>query len=144
MNYKHLLCAVGAAIGGFVSYFLGGFTMDLLTLVIFMAVDFATGLIVAAFFGMSNKTKSGTLSSQEAFRGLAKKITMLILVGVANMLDKYMGVNFVRGAVIVGFLINELISIVENAGLMGITSPAIEKALDILKEKINEKGEEDA
>lgn len=144
MNYKHLLCAVGAAIGGFVSYFLGGFTMDLLTLVIFMAVDFATGLIVAAFFGMSNKTKSGTLSSQETFRGLAKKITMLILVGVANMLDRYMGVNFVRGAVIVGFLINELISIVENAGLMGITSPAINKALDILKEKINEKGEEDA
>ena len=74
---------------------------------------------------------------------MAKKITMLILVGVANMLDRYMGVNFVRGAVIVGFLVNELISILENAGLMGITSPAIEKALDILKEKINEKGEED-
>ena len=144
MNYKHLLCGAGAAIGGFLSYFFGGFTMDLLTLIIFMTIDFITGLIVAAFFGNSKKTKSGTLSSKEAFRGLSRKVTVLILVGVANMLDKYMGVNFVRGAVIVGFLVNELISILENAGLMGITSPAIEKALDILKEKINEKGEEDA
>ena len=58
MNYKHLLCAVGAAIGGFVSYFLGGFTMDLLTLVIFMAVDFATGLIVAAFSECRTRRKA--------------------------------------------------------------------------------------
>ena len=61
---------------------------------------------------------------------------MLMFVVTAHMLDGILGVNFIRGAVIVGFSVNELISIVENAGLMGITSPAIENALEVLKERM--------
>ena len=51
------------------------------------------------------------------------------------MLDRYFGTTFLRSAVIVGFMANELISIVENAALMGVTSPAIENAIELLKKK---------
>ena len=67
----------------------------------------------------------------------------LALVLVAYRLDLLIGVNYIRDAVIIGFVANELISIVENAGLMGVPMPAvITKAIDILQTKANEGGKE--
>ena len=118
--------------------------MDLEALVTLMAIDFITGLIVAGVFNKSKKTETGAINSKETFKGLCKKIVMLLLVGLANVLDRYLGVEFLKGAVIGGFIVNEVISIIENAGLMGIKSDPIEKALDILKKKLEEpKGDDD-
>lgn len=139
MTFKSILCATIGFVGGAITYFVGGWTMDIVTLCTFMAIDFITGLIVAAVFHKSGKTEQGTLSSKVSFKGLCKKFVILMLVGIGHMLDVYLGITFVRTGVIVGFMVNELISIVENAGLMGITSPIIEQAIDILKERIEEK-----
>lgn len=141
MTIKAILCTVAGAIGGFITYFIGGWTMDITTLCVFMAIDFLTGLMVAAVFHKSNKTQEGTLSSKVSFKGLCKKVVILLLVGVGHMLDLYLNINFIRAGVIIGFMVNELISIVENAGLMGITSPIITEAIEILKKKVDEERE---
>ena len=138
MTIKSLICTAAGAIGGFITYFVGGWTIDLQTLCLFMATDFITGLMVAAVFKKSNKTANGALNSKVSFKGICKKFMILLFVIIAHMLDAYLGVNFLRSGVIVGFIINELISIVENAGLMGITSPIIEEAVEILKKKVTD------
>ena len=138
MTFKSLICAVAGAAGGIITYFIGGWTMDVITLFIFMLIDFLMGLIVAVVFHKSKKTENGALSSKESFKGLCKKVVIMLLVGVGHMLDLYMNINFIRSGVIIGFMVNELISIVENAGLMGITSPIISEAIEILKKKVDE------
>ena len=106
------------------------------TLIIFMAIDYITGLIVAGVFHASPKTKSGTLESRAGWKGLCRKGETLLIVLVACRLDAVMGSTFVRDAVVIGFICNETISIIENAGLMGLPIPAaITKAVDILKQR---------
>lgn len=140
MTVKNIICGAGAAIGGFLSYLLGGFTADLITLVLFMIIDYFMGIAVAVIFHKSAKTETGALSSSAAFKGIIKKIVILIFIVIAERLDIYLCTSFIRDTVLVGFIINELISIVENAGLMGITSPAINDAVDILKKQIGKDG----
>ena len=125
---KDYFCmAVGALGAAFASLF-GGWDAALQTLIIFMAIDYITGLIVAGVFHASPKTKSGTLESRAGWKGL--------IVLVACRLDAVMGSTFVRDAVVIGFICNETISIIENAGLMGLPIPAaITKAVDILKQR---------
>ena len=84
-------------------------------------------------FKKSAKTENGALSSKESFRGLCRKIEIMLFVVIGNMLDIYLGTEFIRTAVIAGFMANELISLVENAALMGITSPAVENAIELIK-----------
>ena len=136
MSFKEILCTITGALSGIVSYFFGGWTMGLATLVFFMAVDFVTGLLVAGIFKKSDKTETGALSSKISFKGLCKKFVILCFVAIAYRLDVFLGVNFLYNAVGIGFLVSELISIVENAGMMGITSPAIAKAIDLLRKRI--------
>ena len=133
MNIKTLICTVFGAMGAGITVLMGGWSKDLLCLIIFMAVDFFTGIMVAAIFKNSKKTGSGALSSCVTYKGIVKKICELLFVVIANALDIYLGVNFIRSGVIVGFMVNELISIVENAALMGIVAPIISDAIDILK-----------
>ncbi|MBO4898440.1 MAG: phage holin family protein [Clostridia bacterium] len=141
MTVKNIICGICAAIGGYISYLLGGFTADLVTLILFMVIDFLMGLALALIFHRSSKTETGTLSSSAAFKGIIKKIAELMFVVIAQRLDIYLGCAFIKDAVIIGFIINELISITENAGLMGITSPAIVEAIDILKKQVGGKNE---
>lgn len=136
MRAKEFICIACAAMGGAAEFFLGPFSYDLAALTVFAAIDYIMGIIVAAVFKKSPKTKSGRLSSEASFKGLLRKAVMFMFVVTAHMLDGILGVSFVRGAVIAGFSVNEIISIVENAGLMGITSPAIENALETLKDRI--------
>ena len=87
-------------------------------------------------FHASPKTKSGTLESRAGWKGLCRKGETLLIVLVACRLDAVMGSTFVRDAVVIGFICNETISIIENAGLMGLPIPAaITKAVDILKQR---------
>ena len=94
-----------------------------------MCVDYISGIVVAAVFHKSNKTESGVLQSKAGWKGIVRKVFTLILVLVAAQLDKLIGTNFVRDAVVIAFCANEAISIVENAGAMGIPIPtAIKKS----------------
>lgn len=133
---KAVICSTAGVVGGFLAYLLGGWDMSILTLLIFMAIDYITGLIVAGVFHKSKKTASGGLNSKIGFVGLLKKFVVFLLIIVAHFLDVILGVDFVRNAVIIAFITNELISIIENAGLMGVPMPkVINKALDLLQDR---------
>ncbi len=133
---KNELLTVLGVIGGAITSLFGGWDSALTTLLIFMAADYVTGLIVAGVFHKSKKTETGALQSHAGWVGICKKGVILLIVLIAYRLDLTIGSTFIRDAVIIAFIGNELISIVENAGLMGVPIPsAITKAIDILKNK---------
>lgn len=130
-------------IGSWIVNMLGGWTEDLTTLVTFMGVDFALGVMIAAVWKKSGKSKNGALNSVSAWKGLCRKGATLGMVMVAYRLDVTLGVNYVKTAVIIAFIANEGISIVENLGIMGVPLPkVIKKAIDVLKEKADMEEEE--
>lgn len=125
-----------AVIGAFISKLFGGWDAALTTLVIFMAIDWITGLIVAGVFKKSKKSASGALESKAGLKGLCKKGMILLVVLVSVRLDLLSGTSFLKDAVIIAFVANETLSIAENAGLMGVPWPAfISNAIDVLKKK---------
>jgi len=133
---KIYFCTIIGVIGTFISKLFGGWTEDMVTLVIFMAVDYIMGLIVAGIFHKSNKSETGSLNSHAGWVGLCKKGVALLFVLIAHRLDILLGADYIRTATIIGFIANEMISIVENAGLMGLPLPEIvTKAIEILKHK---------
>jgi toxin secretion/phage lysis holin len=94
------------------------------------------GLLIAAVWKKSNKSETGALGSMQMWRGLCKKGVILLIVLIAYRLDLALGTNYIRTAVIIAFIVNEMVSIVENAGIMGIPMPSvIIKAIDVLKKK---------
>jgi toxin secretion/phage lysis holin len=132
---NQFLIGIGT-VGSIVASFFGGWTASLSTLLIFMLIDYVTGLIVAGVFHKSKKTDSGALESRAGFKGLCKKGMILLLVLVGHRLDIAIGTTYIRDAVCIAFIANETISIIENAGLMGIKIPTIlENAIDVLKKK---------
>lgn len=136
---KDYLCATIGLVGGAIASYFGGWDAALQTLVILMAVDYITGLIVAGVFHVSPKTKTGALESRAGWKGLCRKGTTLLVVLVACRLDAIIGSSFVRDAAVIAFSCNEAISIIENAGLMGIPIPAaVTKAIDVLKQRADE------
>ena len=140
---RNTICTTVGAAGGAVAAFFGGWDTGLVTLVIFMCIDYVSGLVVAGVFHNSKKTKTGALESKAGWKGLCRKGMTLLFVLIAYRLDLAIGSNYIRDAVIIGFIVNETISIVENAGLMGVPLPkAINKAIDILTAKSEEKGGE--
>lgn len=133
---KEGICTGIGAVGGIIAAAFGGWDEALVTLIIFMVIDYVSGLLVAGVFHNSKKTESGTLESRAGWKGLCRKCVTLLFVLIAYRLDLAIGVNYIRDAVIIGFMANELISIVENAGLMGIPLPAvIQNAIDVLTKK---------
>ncbi len=130
------ICATIGLIGSVIASFFGGWTSAMTTLLIFMAVDYISGIIVAGVFHKSTKSASGALESRAGWKGLCRKVFTLLVVLVAARLDIVLQMDIICNAVIIAFITNEVISIVENAGLMGIPIPrAIMKAIDILKTK---------
>lgn len=141
---KEGICTGIGIVGGMIAALFGGWDAALLTLVIFMAVDYITGLLVAGVFHNSEKTETGALESRAGWKGLCRKGVTLLVVLVACRLDLIMGSNFIRDAVVIGFIANETISIIENAGLMGVPIPAvIVRAIDVLKNKSEGDGKDD-
>jgi len=135
---KEVLPILGI-VGAFISSLFGGWDAGLTTLVIFMTVDYLTGLIVAGVFHKSKKTENGALSSNAGLKGISKKVMMLLLVLVAVRVDILIGTNYVRDAVIIALCGNELISIIENAGLMGVPIPRkLKEAIEVLSRKEEE------
>jgi len=117
------------AIGGWIGYFLGGKDGMLIALVVFMALDYITGLMCAI---MDKK-----LSSAVGFKGICKKVLILMLVGVANILDIHVvgQGSALRGAVIAFYLSNEGLSLLENAAYIGLPIP--DKLREILEQLHN-------
>jgi toxin secretion/phage lysis holin len=133
---KELICTVLGVLGSFIASLFGGWDAGMITLIIFMIVDYITGLIVAGVFKNSTKTESGALESRAGWKGLCRKGVTLLIVLVSYRLDILIGTSYIRDAVIIGFCANEAISIIENAGLMGIPLPTvISKAIDLLTKK---------
>ncbi len=125
-----------AALGSLVANTLGGWTADMKVLVFMMGADYLTGILVAALWQRSDKSRTGALDSKAGFRGLCKKGVILLLVWLGVLLDEALGVSYVRTAVILFFLGNEGLSLLENIGLMGVPFPAfLKKALEALRDK---------
>lgn len=141
---RQTICTVAGVIGSAIAYLFGGWSTGLITLIVFMSLDYISGLMVAGVFHKSKKTESGALESNTCFKGLCKKGMMLLIVLVAYRLDLTVGSSYIRDAVIIAFIVNETISILENAKLMGIPIPeVIDRALDILKNKDNNESKEE-
>lgn len=133
---KNVVCTAAGIIGSFVASMFGGWTASLTTLIIFMAVDYVTGLVVAGVFHNSPKTETGALESRAGLKGLIRKAMVLLFVLIGYRLDLAMGLTYIKDAVCIAFIANELLSIVENAGLMGLPIPSVvTNAIDILKKK---------
>nr|DAF06134.1 MAG TPA: holin [Caudoviricetes sp.]DAT57846.1 MAG TPA: holin [Caudoviricetes sp.] len=130
----NVLYSLVGVVGGFVAMAFGGWSDALITLIVFMALDYVTGLIVAGIFKKSKKSENGALESRAGFKGLCRKGVALMIVLVAVRLDIIMHTTYIKDAVIIAFVVNESISIIENAGLMGIPiPPVIAKAIDVLR-----------
>ena len=139
-NAKAALLSGAAVVGGVLSELFGGWDAAMATLLMFMATDYITGLVVAGVFQNSDKTESGSLNSTAGWRGLCKKGMTLVVVLVAARLDIVLGTSFVRDAVVIAYLANETISIIENAGLMGLPVPdVIMQAIEQLQGKNEQK-----
>lgn len=136
MNNKNVVITMIGAAGGALVNLLGGWNEDLTTLLIFMGVDFLLGLLIATVWKKSGKSETGALSSWSAWKGLCRKGASLLVVLVAHRLDMATGVNYIRTAVIIAFIADEGISIIENLGIMGVPMPAVlTKAVDVLKSR---------
>lgn len=133
---KEKLCALLGVLGGGLSLLFGPWTSDLTALTVCMAVDLLSGIAVALLFHKSKKTPTGSYSSAYGFKGLCKKAMLLSVVAVGHQMDLVLGTGYIRTALCVGFLSNEILSITENAGLMGIPLPEVlKRALDALDSK---------
>lgn len=134
-EFVNLIQCAFAAVGGFFGWFVGGLDGVMYALIVFVAVDYATGLMAA---GLEKK-----LSSSVGFRGIFKKVVIFCLVAVGHMVDAHVIGNgsVLRTAVIFFYLSNEGISILENAGRIGLPIP--EKLKNVLEQLKEEKSDED-
>ena len=139
---KEMICTVAGLVGSAVASVFGGWTSGMTTLLLFMAVDYISGIVVAGVFRKRNKTETGALESRAGWKGLCRKGMSLVFVLIAYRIDLIIGTNYIRDAVVIAFITNELISIVENAGLMGLPLPTvITSAIDILQKKADKESD---
>ena len=138
---KNGVLAAIAAAGSFAANLLGGWDAALQVLVALMAADYVTGLLVAGVFKRSSKSENGALDSRAGFKGLCKKCMMLLLVWLGVLLDGALGAAYVRTAVVLFFIGNEGLSLLENLGLMGVPFPGfLQRALEALRQQGDEGG----
>lgn len=137
-----------AAAGGAVLSFFTGLPPIIWVLIAIMTLDYITGMM-CGFMGKSPKTETGGLSSKTAFEGLLKKVLILVVVGLAALVDHAIAVSAgiemaaVTGACCLWFVASEGLSILENAAAMGVPIPQVlMKTLEIVRQKGNgESGE---
>lgn len=139
---KNGILAGLAVFGSFAANALGGWDASLQVLIALMVTDYITGVLVAAVWHKSSKSSSGTLNSVAGFKGILKKCAILLLVWIGVLLDQAIGSAYARTAVVLFFIGNEGISLLENLGLMGVPFPAfLQRALEALRDQ-GDKGNE--
>lgn len=123
-EFWNMIQLVFAAIGGWLGWFLGGYDGLLYALIAFVVIDYITGVMCAV--------SDHTLSSEVGFRGICRKVLIFLLVGIANILDVHViGTGSVlRTEIIFFYISNEGVSLLENAGHLGLPIP--KKLKDIL------------
>lgn len=135
--WNKILMCISFIISG-ISFIYGGWTQLLTTLCICMIIDTLTALAVSAM-GKSPKSDKGSLSSSAFVNGCFKKIFSLIFIIVAHRIDLLTGNEYFKTSVSIGFILNEILSIIENAGLAGVKwPPAVTKMIDVLKKESEE------
>jgi toxin secretion/phage lysis holin len=136
MAVKNMILAGAGAAGAVVAGLLGGWDTGIQSLCLFMLVDYLTGLLVAGLFLNSPKTAGGALNSWTAWQGLLRKGASLGVVMIACRLDLMLATNMIRDGTVIAYSLNELLSIVENLGLMGVPLPRqVVRAIEVLKEQ---------
>ena len=124
MEFRDIFRYIVAVGGSLITHLFGGWTALIQILVAFVMIDYATGVLSAGV--------RGEISSSVGGRGIAKKVLIFILVACGHLVDIALGTSeIVRNAVIYFYIANELFSILENAGDIGLPVP------DILKNSIN-------
>lgn len=136
MKLQGTICTGIGIIGAFIASLYGGWTDGMTTLLMFMAIDYIMGLLVAGVWHKSKKTEDGRLESRAGWKGLVRKGVTMLIVLVAARLDMTIGTTMIRDTAVIGFIANEGISIIENAGLMGVPLPkVITNALEVLRKE---------
>ena len=122
-EFWNMIQAVFTMVGGWLGYFLGGCDGLLFALVVFVAMDYITGVMCAA--------ADRKLSSEVGFKGICRKVLIFMMVGIANVLDVLIigSGSVLRTAVIFFYLSNEGVSLLENAGHLGLPIPEKLKAV---------------
>lgn len=137
-NVLRVLAALGGAVAGLFTQMSSGLRL----LLLLMALDYASALVLAAL-GKSPKSATGALDSRAGFAGLARKAMILVLVLLAAILDRLTGSAACVGAVTLFYTVNEAISILENAVLLGVPIPRqLSQALDVAKKRQQSDGSE--
>jgi len=129
-KYDHIIIKGATSfVAAIITHLYGGWSPLLGVLLVLMCADYLTGVFAAG--------REGKLSSQRGLRGIAKKIGILLLVSVAHMVDVAMeSQHIVRDTAIYWFTANELLSIIENAGRMGIPVPPVfRRAAEVFRQR---------
>ncbi|GAB5081111.1 hypothetical protein Osc1_02840 [Hominimerdicola sp. 21CYCFAH17_S] len=135
-SIRYWAITAAGLVGSGISALFGGWTSAMTTLIIFMCIDYVTGIVVAGVFKKSSKSKTGALESKAGFKGLCRKGMVLLILLAACQLDRLMGTAYIKDAVCIAFCANETLSIIENAGIMGVPVPKqLKKAVEILKSR---------
>ncbi|MST51615.1 phage holin family protein [Hornefia butyriciproducens] len=132
-----MIQAVFTGLGGWIGYYLGGCDGLLYALIAFVTVDYLTGVMCA----IADKK----LSSNVGFKGICRKVLIFLLVGIANIIDvQVIGqVGILRTAVIFFYLSNEGVSLLENAGHLGLPIPEqLKTVLEQLHDRAGKDGDQ--
>lgn len=127
---ERVVLSMGALIGGWLSYSIGGFDEGVNWLFAFCLIDYLTGNWAAL--------KTGKWESKKAFQGIFKKFFIFIMVAICNGVDISLHVDFVRDACIFAYIVNEVGSLIENiarAGYADVIPTPLRNALKLLKER---------
>lgn len=129
-EFWNMIQIVFTAVGGWLGYFLGGGDGLIIALLLFVAIDYITGVMCA----VADKR----LSSEVGFKGICRKVLIFMMVGIANILDTKIigGGSVLRSAVIFFYLSNEGISLLENAGHLGLPIP---EKLKVVLEQLHDR-----
>ena len=136
VQMKNAVLGALAVVGSAITQAMGGWDVTLKVLVGFMAVDYVTGILVAAVWHKSSKSETGALESNACFKGLLKKMMILLIVWMAAMLDRATGSEFGWTAVCLFYIGNEGLSILENSVIMGVPWPnTIKNVLEVMRKQ---------
>ena len=127
---ERVLMGIGALIGGWAGYLLGGIDIALLWLCGFVVIDYFTGNFAVL--------KQGKWQSKLAYKGIFKKLFIFIMVTICNGIDESLHLTFVRDACVIAYILNETGSILENVERMGygeVIPPILRQSLKILRER---------
>lgn len=140
---KNFIITSAGVIGSVIASIFGGWSEALTTLLIVMGIDYITGVVLALVFHKSPKTETGAYESKAGWKGLFRKAMILCIIVIAHRIDLIMvelglmvSSSYVMDGVCIAFILNDILSIIENAGLMGVPVPKfLVNALNMLKQK---------